>query len=348
MLKLRFLFCILTFIAIHTCLESNFLEKTIPTYDINLDDPLETQYARLFQDTKPVVLSYLAAIRQRVGSQFRQYLKDNYRKIMLNQPTLYRILTQAYAFLLDLEEADILLINTSYELFCTSIVSKDSKTKELFLSRNLDFGFKEYLGKLAYSARYFRDGKLLFQVETFAGVIGVVNGMKSNSFALSLNQKVEDVNAVQKLEKRAQGAMSPLFALFSALYYHDTYAKAFDYLKTVNIDDAVYFISCGKSGYDGAVITRFFDDRKPAIRLLDDAENWFLLQTNEDETSPQDQRDERRPIGEEKMRNLGKGNISFESVFKILAEKPNYVDGATVYTVTMSPSKNYFSTKLWD
>jgi len=77
-----------------------------------------------------------------------------------------------------------------YELgtFCTSIICQDANGM-IIHGRNLDWSMQPYLANMSIIGNFYKNGSLLFKSDMIVGYLGILTGMKPNSFSITLNQR---------------------------------------------------------------------------------------------------------------------------------------------------------------
>lgn len=182
--------------------------------------------------------------------------------------------------------ADAVLLNALYELeaWCTSIVVQ-MKNGTIIHARNLDFDNPDVMRSVTYRARYFKNGKLLYNAVMFAGNVGVYTAMKPGAFSISENERFP--------EKSSLGFFENLFMMFAGYEEIswlvrktaetcDDFECAYKALTRDDINALGYLILAGTKPNEGVVISRNRYSDAHIDRI--DAENgkWFVVQTNSD------------------------------------------------------------------
>ena len=87
-----------------------------------------------------------------------------------------------------MSEDGLIVGNYLYDMiaYCTSIVAR-REDGTVIHGRNMDFFFEEYLRKLTYTARFVKNGELLYYSTHFASQTGVYTGFKPHAFSISIN-----------------------------------------------------------------------------------------------------------------------------------------------------------------
>jgi len=197
---------------------------------------------------------------------------------------------KAYSNLIDLPVTEIVLLNLLYEYTaeCTSIVIQDPQDN-IFHARNLDFNFAPYLANLTFHARYFQNGKLLYEALTIAGYAGLITGVKPGAFSLSIdsyvvanNDTILDIalSWVLTLGEAAKGSFGPPYLARKAFETISDYDSLLKYLTETETLARVFFIIAGTEKGQGAVITKFRDSVENVSTIDVDAGKWYVAQTN--------------------------------------------------------------------
>lgn len=139
-----------------------------------------------------------------------------------------------------------------YNAFCTSIVVK-LQDGTIVHGRNLDYDGDEFLRKTAVTIDVFRGSIHLYSSTGFAWYLGVSTGISVNKFSISLNQR-RSGGKIANLIALGLGYEGNLWELRKALTYLANYDEAVEYLSTVNMADAAYYIIAGEN--EGVDITR--------------------------------------------------------------------------------------------
>ena len=131
---------------------------------------------------------------------------------------------------------------------------------------------------------------------------------------------------------------------------HNNFENVVSFLEETKLGTNCYFILSGTKKNEGIVITRGPESVDDATRIDTNKENdgWFLVQTNSDRnTSNYQTRDIRRFIAENRVRNIGREEISGERVMKeVLYLSPNR-NSITILSSVMSAQTGQFDTTMW-
>lgn len=165
-------------------------------YVIDLDMAPQYRYTALARDKKQSIIAFFDLLRNNdlytSAFAFSHYLRRNLTALV--DPEFYQECV-GIADEVGLPASDIVVFNYMYELgaftdFCTSvmIVDKDGHT---VLGRNLDYGFQKYLSNSSVTLIYYKNRREVFRTAGHAGFVGTHTVMRKNSYALTLNERVE-------------------------------------------------------------------------------------------------------------------------------------------------------------
>jgi len=233
------------------------------------------------------------------------------------------------------------LLNIFYELEagCTSIVSQNSNGI-ITHGRNLDFLLAETLRHLVINVKFQQKGQTLYEGTTYVGYVGLLTGMKQDSFAITINQR----NEGNRIENFLEALLIPgtrvlAFLVRDTLQYTDTLEEAVTILSTTSLAAPCYITASGTYPGQGVVITR---NRLEADDLwfLDYASGrWSLVQTNDDHWKPDS--DGRSTAAKQMMAKIGPTKINEDFLFQVLSTRPVLAPSTTYTTLMSSSSGNY-------
>uniref|UniRef100_A0A914ECW2 ceramidase n=1 Tax=Acrobeloides nanus TaxID=290746 RepID=A0A914ECW2_9BILA len=164
------------------------------------------------------------------------------------------------------------LLNLFYEISkgCTSIVAEDP-TGRIYHARNQDFGTffiwkttdhqwgqTDALRDLLVNLNFVKDGKLLFKGVTFAGHLGILTGLKPNTFTLSTNARFGST-IPEMISYFKNGSLGRNFLMYidrDVLINATSYDEAVAYIQSVPMYASAYYIVGGAKSGEGAIITR--------------------------------------------------------------------------------------------
>lgn len=151
--------------------------------------------------------------------------------------------------------------------------------------RNLDFEYADILRKITYAAKFVRGDKILFEATMFAGCVGVYTGMKPGAFSISENkraisQQKDLLSLAVTFEMIIAGYKSISWVMRDTLFECHNYECAYNKLNETPTISAAYVILAGTKDNEGVILSRDRTSTAHAEHLS--ADNWYLLQTNED------------------------------------------------------------------
>lgn len=333
----------------------NKAASEIDTFKINLDEPANLRWREVITAKKEYIQQYtqlfLAALQKYdLPTFFSQVEQGDYFKDSEFSQELAGIAQYS-----GLNYSVILLVNYMYESFaaCTS-VAYENESGELLLGHNLDYFFTVPMGHAIVLLEFYKSGQLLYKAQSVAGQIGVFSGLKQEAFSITLNQRSKSPtgNALQRLIPLLEQEIHPvIYNIRRSLDLSNSFQAAISLLSNVVLGSPCYFILSGIQHNEGAVITRNSEDVYN-LATLDadnvDGDGWFLVQTNSDRDTPDYQkRDIRRYQAENRVRNIGKGNINGEKLMEdVLSLSPNK-NQITILSSTLSAQTGEFIVKMW-
>jgi len=245
----------------------------------------------------------------------------------------------------------VTLFNLGYELTdsCTSIVAQ-TKDGKILHARNLDFwegmGFTATLKNMTIQVDYQKGGKTLFTATTFAGMVGVLSGMKAGAFSVTVNTRfypggIGDLfyEVIAALKERNASLVS--FLARKALQNQNDFQSALDNLSNDELIADVYYTMAGVSAGQGAVISR---NRTGAddVWLLGNSNRWFEAETNYDHWEQPPWFDNRIDPANNAMNAIGQDNLSLDNMLKVLTTKPVF-NLQTTYSILACPATGEYT-----
>jgi len=274
-----------------------------------------------------------------------QLINDQYFPYEFSQEIL------GCATAMDIPYGWVALLNLGYEVSdaCTSIIAQTPDGKILH-ARNMDFWegmvFTATLKNMTIQLDYQRGGKTVFTATTFAGMIGVLSGIKPGAFSATVDTRFYPggigqlfYEVIAAIEERNASLVG--FLLREVLEGENDYKSALENLSNDELIADVYYILAGVSSGQGAVISRNRtapDD----VWLLDSPTRWFEVETNYDHWEPAPWFDNRRDPANNAMNALGQENVSLDNMFKVLTNKPS-LNLQTTYTILSCPATGEYS-----
>ncbi|XP_061882650.1 acid ceramidase [Entelurus aequoreus] len=259
---------------------------------------------------------------------------------------------------------EVVLFNIFYEVFtvCTSVIAEDAKGN-LLHARNLDFGLfmgwdtqnkswvvSELLKPLVVNVDFQRNKLSVFKSTSFAGYVGMLTGIKPNTFTLTMNERFSlDGGYIGILEwiigKRDGVWMS--FLTRSVLENATSYEEAKGRLAQTKLLAPAYFILGGNMTGQGCIITR---SRLLSLDILEidlKLGRWYVLETNYDHWKDPLFLDNRRTPAMKCMNATTQTNISMTTLYDVLSTKP-VLNKLTTYTTLMKVSEGTLESYIRD
>lgn len=303
---------------------------------VNLDESPETRWTAVIKAKQVEIQGFSKYIEEKVGSGALSVAAALLKKAHI--PEEYKQELEALAKISEIPYNECLVLNYIYEFYssCTSVVAK-TQDGHLLFARNLDYDFASLIGKLVIEVDFHKNGKSLYKAVTFAGLVGILTGVKPGQFAISLNQRdMSDAFVFWESVSVLSGHMSSIFSIRTAFETKNSYEDAKNYLKTVPLIAGSYFTIGGTTGNEGAVITRSRSYSADVWELTD--ATWHLVQTNYDHWLLYPQSDDRYHPAVSMLENHGKNQIDSMTLFTLLSTKPIYrLNNSTIHSTIMNP-----------
>lgn len=189
----------------------------------------------------------------------------------------------------------LFFLNFMYEFStfkaCTGILIRNSEGRVMH-GRNLDFEMWEILSKLVVNVEYYRGGQRVFSVDTVAGSVFALTGIRHGAFALNVDTRKAKHFYDDLISILVDGGMPTCWLLRKTLEQETSYTAALNRIKTERIGGPVYYIISGVKPNEGCVVERETDSVHAFYELSED--NWFIIQTNYDRDYPDPLHDPRR------------------------------------------------------
>lgn len=251
------------------------------------------------------------------------------------------------------------LMNFLYEVespTACSAVLWAAKDGTVYHGRNMDYGFHFKMpdGKVlnwpdvTFDAVFYKNGKPLFKSTMWPGMIGVATGMHFGGFSFQQNTRPGN-DWHKNLDAAKKGGDGYLLFTRRLLENTDNFKTAVDKLYNAKLMAPSYFTLSGPGAYEGAVVTvdRLGEHKPetPTIQRLSST-GWHLVQTNDDITEfPQDPR---RPVANAMLVGINQDIVNETNLMQFMHTPMLYVQGGTVYSNVMVPSRDYYKTVLPD
>ena len=326
----------------------------IETFQINLDSPPEERWKEPILAKKDFIHQYKEMVFQKIQtSDIPSILSDIRNNSYFSNSDFSREISGVAKYS-NLSHEEVFLLNYMYEMFaaCTSIVYENSNG-EIVLGHNLDYFFTIPMGHSIVQLEFYKGGNLLYKAQAVSGQIGFFSALRPEAFALTINQRSKRrIGSLQSYLKSLFTAniLPIIYTIRQGMEDHDDFENVVSFLSETKLGTNCYFILSGTKNNEGIVITRGPETVDDATRIDANKENdgWFLVQTNSDRNTTNYQtRDIRRFIAENRVRNIGRKEISAERVMKeVLYLSPNR-NSITILSSVMSAQTGQFNTTMW-
>lgn len=197
--------------------------------------------------------------------------------------------------------------------------------------RNMDFDNTKNLRKIAFNAKFQKEGKPVFEGILFAGTIGTYTGIKPGKFAISVNQKAErisQVNMFENLIMTFSGFNELSWVIRDVLINCESYSCALERFNTESISSVGYIILSGVKDNEGVIIIRNRFSVAHTEVLGQGNNTWFLVQTNNDhwQTGCRD----RCAAAKDRLNQMSQVGLNPDSLYNLMMRYPT-MNSATVY-----------------
>ncbi|CAE7880786.1 Asah1, partial [Symbiodinium necroappetens] len=199
------------------------------------------------------------------------------------------------------------------------------------------------LPDVTFTARYWKDGKVLMLAPSFLGWVGIHTGMRMDGWTFEQNMRhpLDRAKSLQAF-KAGKGDLYG-WRVRQIMETSPTYQGALTSLTNTRVMAPMYFILSGKGKYEGAVITKDLGDDHlagtPEVRQLNESDGtWYLLQTNDDVNKwPEDSR---RPASKLMLASVNQTQVDQALVWKLIRSQTLVVP-ETVFTWVADSSTGY-------
>ncbi|XP_062244508.1 acid ceramidase [Platichthys flesus] len=338
-------------------------------YTVDLDLPPSKRWSALIADKKKDLVTMMQAVRDLadafVPSGKLIELVDFTLPVMAKTlPKPFGEEMKGIADVSGIPLGEVVLFNIFYEVFtvCTSVVAEDDKGN-LIHGRNLDFGLfmgwdmknkswiiTEKLKPLVVNLDFQRNNKTVFKSTNFAGYVGMLTGIKPQTFTLTMNERFSlDGGYIGILEwvLGQRDGMWMSFLTRSVLENANSYEEAKTRLATTKLLAPAYFILGGNQTGQGCIITRSRELNIDLLELDLKQNRWFVLETNYDHWEEPLFLDDRRTPAMKCMNQITQKNISSKTIYDVLSTKP-VLNKLTTYTSLMQVSKGSLESYIRD
>ncbi|EGD72101.1 Asah1 protein [Salpingoeca rosetta] len=335
----------------------------LPWHTIDLDLPPQERWAHVVRPKAKQIHDMIYQVIDLIPAQLRKTLMEHIDakadEILDAFPAPYGDEIRGIANATGVDVGALILYNMGYEIEggCTSIVAQNSEGN-VFHARNLDFGLgfgwdkanetwalTEKLRPLLFNARVVRNGNTLFNATYYAGFVGLLTGMKTGGFSISVDTRFD--NSFWKgLIDFFKGDHSGHFVAFttrSVMENNATYADALKALTSAKMVGPSYMILGGAEAKQGAIITRSSNESLHLWTLENDLHNkhFYVLETNYDNWVEPPFFDDRRHPAEACLDQLGASGMGFAGLYNTLSAQPN-LNLLTTYTTLMHVATGRF------
>ncbi|EDQ86590.1 uncharacterized protein MONBRDRAFT_10877 [Monosiga brevicollis MX1] len=338
-------------------------ETALPWHDINLDLPAQERWVNVTKPLAPQISDMVYQVIDLLPSYLREKvmaaLDQGADKILDAFPEDFGDEIRGIANATGIDVGALIVYNIAYEIEggCTSLVARDGQNRT-FHARNLDFGLffgwdkanetwalTEKLRPLLFNARIWKGGKVMYNATYFAGYVGLLTGMKTGGFSITVDTRYD--NTFWKgLIEFFEGDTSGHFVGFTTRQVMEsqaTYAEALQALQSYKMVGPSYMILGGVQPNEGAIITRSMNESLHLWTLENDAHNtgFYVIETNYDNWVDPPFYDNRRGPAETCLQQIGTDNVEFDSLFNMLSAQPN-LNLLTTYTTLMNVAEGRF------
>lgn len=358
-------------------------KKLLPKYTINLDLEPEKRFVQVVQDHRPYLREIVTILKglfhAKPGKESTDAMVASFKKGLADE---YAREIQGIATAGGVDYDDALMANLFYEInsiggwmdknpflaqlgkACTSMAAQSSQGTML-LARNMDY--PPPFGPLQIHATFVKGGKKMYEGTMFSGVIGIVTGMTTGGFAVSINARD---NFSPTLET-AQAALEKGSHLFHMIVRRALETVGADYdgaLKFFEEQPMVspgYITLAGVSQGQGAVVTTNTSALSNDVWQLKHGfggkfgfGNWFLVETNSDHWKRPPLLDGRRDFAKKNMQAVGQDRMTLLHMWDVLSTgrtglkiKVPVYNFATIQTDLACPATGEFRAYLrhcWD
>jgi acid ceramidase len=314
----------------------------VPTFVLDLDLPPSQRWTALFAqhaNMKADVVALVNVVRMLLPTFAKADMQLLGQALLARLDAEYQGEVQSIASAVGVPVGYIAVAQLAYELSdCTSIVANVGASDVMHF-RNLDFGaglgFTDTLRDLLVHVLVQRNGTTLAHVQTFAGYIGVLTGMRPGAFSITINTRFLSKNPFVVWERIIDQILTHPTAFMPAhlvrrtlLTPGATFATAAATLSSTPILGAVYFTIGGLNANEGRILARGQSALAHTVAVgSQPGAQWpYVLQTNYDwwnHTVPWI--DDRQDAGVNAMNALGQANVNLFSVINnVLSLRPTF------------------------
>lgn len=133
------------------------------------------------------------------------------------------------------------------------------------------------MAAISLVGEFYKNGKLLYYGQIFAGVIGLHTVMRVNSFAISLNARITPGNLQQNINEldNSTNSYSLSYLMRKVAETVETYEEATQMLSNSQLVDTVFYNIIGTKLNEGMVITR--NDTSLVLATPLSSNTWYVV-----------------------------------------------------------------------
>eukprot|EP00730_Choanoeca_flexa_P017887 TRINITY_DN8660_c0_g2_i1.p1 TRINITY_DN8660_c0_g2~~TRINITY_DN8660_c0_g2_i1.p1 ORF type:complete len:391 (+),score=101.35 TRINITY_DN8660_c0_g2_i1:48-1175(+) len=339
-------------------------DMDLPWFDIDLDKAPQDRWtevvAPLSKEIHDMIYQVIDLLPVKLRETVMEDLDQGADRVLDAFPAPFGDEIRGIANATGIDVAALILFNIGYELEggCTSMVVKDNNGL-LYHARNLDFGLffgwdktnhtwklAELLRPLLFNARVVKDGKTLYNATYYAGFVGLLTGMKTGGFSLSVDTRFDNSYWRGLIDFFKGTDTTGHFVAFTTRQVMESasnYSQALEMLQGYKMVGPSYMILGGVEPTEGAIITRSTNESLHLWTLENNAHgtDFFVLETNYDNWVKPPFFDDRRGPAETCLNQIGSEGVNFESLFNVLSAEPN-LNLLTTYTTLMNVKEGKF------
>ena len=216
------------------------------SYRVDLDDI--TSYTPVLEGKRPVLLAYLGKIKaylqnHEIAFIYMSFLAQYPPSLFLSthgSMAQFTLFTSQY---LDIPYEDLVLGFIIYEFGCLSAIVRDDEG-QIYLARNLDYGFKDELKQLFVNIDFYKGNNLIYSGIQQIGVGNLLNVIKIGQFSISLNKRY-GTSTTEIAENYRKGALSASFVLGLLAEKSRTFDEVLFLADELFLSSRIYFAIAG-------------------------------------------------------------------------------------------------------
>jgi len=308
-------------------------------YTINLDLEPEDRWTEIATDHLSEIKSILTILRPLFSGDAQKQLLN-----AVIVPDEFKRELEGLAKVVNATYMDALMATMFYEVSavsedlpeewkfvgtkaCTGIVAQNSNGT-VFHARNQDY--PPPFAPLQYDGIFMKNGEVLFEATSFAGIIGVGGTcMSPGGFSVSIDARGTNTpKLAEALELAKSGAhFSAPTITREVCARGGGFESAIEYLSSEIMIDPLYFIVAGSEPGQGAVVTRNASaaaGETDVWRLKDGypKENpFYLVETNYDHWGDVPSSDDRRNDAICIMEEIGADNVNMDTLKQVISDR---------------------------